>query len=118
MKTERGGWLALAALAALGAPAAATASTSVFATAPHDPRAVTVKAVGDGRADDTAAIQAALDQAKGGGDGGIVFLPSGRYRISRTLFIWPAVRMFGFGPTRPILVLGDHSPASSRAWAP
>jgi hypothetical protein len=97
-------------LAALGAPAAATASTSVFATAPHDPRAVTVKAVGDGRADDTAAIQAALDQAKGGGDGGIVFLPSGRYRISRTLFIWPAVRLFGFGPTRPVLVLGDHAP--------
>jgi polygalacturonase len=43
-----------------------------------------VKAKGDGRADDGAAIQAAIDAAAAKGGGGLVFLPSGRYRISKT----------------------------------
>ena len=48
----------------------ALASPSVYVTAPDEPRAVTVKGVGDGRADDSAAIQQAIDQAAaaGGGD--------------------------------------------------
>ena len=86
------------------------ATTSVFKSAPNDPRAVTVKAKGDGRADDTDAIQQALDQAAEHGGGGLVFLPSGRYRISHSLFVWPAVRVFGVGSTRPVLVLGNNTP--------
>ncbi len=100
----------LTAAPGIAAAAAAQTSTSVFASQPADPQAVVVKGVGDGRADDTAAIQAALDAAKGGGEGGVVFLPSGRYRITRTLFVWPAVRLFGVGPTRPVLELGAHTP--------
>ncbi len=112
MQAKRRNGLALTTALAtvLGAPGLARASTSVFTTQPAEPRAVVVKAKGDGRADDTAAIQAALDAAKGGGEGGVVFLPSGRYRITRTLFVWPAVRVFGVGPTRPVLVLGAHTP--------
>src|SRR5579862_6599178 len=79
------------------------ASTSAFESAPADPRAVTVDGKGDGRADDTDAIQRALDQASEHAGGGVVFLSSGRYRISRTILIWPAVRLFGIGPTRPVL---------------
>lgn len=88
---------------------AAFAATSAFESLPNDPRAVTVKGKGDGRADDTEAIQHALDQA-GEHGGGVVFLPSGRYRISRTILVWPAVRVFGIGPTRPVLVLGNNTP--------
>ena len=116
VQAKRRGWLAVTTAQAtvlatvLGAPTLVLAGASVLTSQPADPRAVVVKAVGDGRADDTAAIQAALDQARGGGEGGVVFLPSGRYRISRTLFIWPAVRLFGVGPTRPVLVLGEHTP--------
>jgi hypothetical protein len=95
--------------AALGVSGGAQAA-SVFASAPPDPAAVTVRAVGDGRADDTAALQAALDQARHDGAGGLVFLPSGRYRISRSLILWPAVRLIGVGPTRPVLQLGDRTP--------
>ena len=84
-------------------------STSVYLTAPDDPRAVTVKGVGDGRADDSAAIQQAIDAAAVGGHGGVVFLPSGRYRISRTIFVRSAVRVFGVGATRPIISLADNS---------
>lgn len=88
---------------------AAKASTSVFASAPPDPRAVTVSGQGDGRADDTKAIQEAIDRAADG-SGGLVFLPSGRYRISRTILVWPGVRIFGVGSTRPVLVLADRTP--------
>ena len=104
-----GFWLTfIAALTAL--PIAALASTSAFESAPAEPRALTVKAQGDGRADDSDAIQRALDQAGERGGGGVVFLPSGRYRISRSLFIWPGVRLYGVGRTRPILFLGNHTP--------
>ena len=41
-------------------------------------------AVGDGQADDTAAIQRALDAARAGG-GGQVYLPAGNYRVSGSL---------------------------------
>jgi hypothetical protein len=102
----------LVCVAALTAVAArpTLAATSAFESAPADPRAVTVKAKGDGRADDTDAIQRAIDQAAEHGGGGVVFLPSGRYRISHSILVWPAVRVFGIGPTRPVLVLGNNTP--------
>lgn len=46
---------------------------------------VTPRAVGDGRADDTAAIQAALKAACESGDRRTVYLPAGTYRITATL---------------------------------
>ncbi|MBB4839971.1 hypothetical protein HNP52_003063 [Sphingomonas kyeonggiensis] len=92
-------------------------STSVYRTQPNDPRAITVKGVGDGRADDSAALQQAIDAAATGGKGGVVFLPSGRYRISRTIFVRSAVRVFGVGATRPVLVLGDDTPGYGKGVA-
>jgi Pectate lyase superfamily protein len=108
-KSRLGSLLVCVAMLATAA-APALASTSAFESAPADPRAVTVKGKGDGRADDTDALQRALDQAAEQGGGGLVFLPSGRYRISHTLFVWPAVRLFGVGKTRPVLVLGNNTP--------
>ncbi|WP_188657813.1 glycosyl hydrolase family 28-related protein [Sphingomonas metalli] len=103
-------WLLGAATVLPAVPArAAPPSQSVYRSAPAEPRAVTVRGVGDGRADDSAAIQQAIDAAAAGGHGGIVFLPSGRYRISRTIFVRTAVRLFGVGPTRPEIVLADNS---------
>lgn len=47
-------------------------------------------AVGDGTTDDTAAIQAAIDEFQGAGNGGIVYMPPGRYKITSNLTItWP-----------------------------
>ena len=93
------------------------AATSAFEAAPNDPRAVTVKGKGDGRADDTDAIQQAIDQAAEHGSGGVVFLHSGRYRITRSLLVWPAVRIFGIGKTRPVLVLGNNTPGFQKGLA-
>ncbi len=63
----------------------------------------------DGVADDSAAIQVAIDRAAEHGEG-IVFVPSGRYRVTRTIYVWPAVRVIGYGETRPVFVLADNTP--------
>ena len=103
--------LYLLCLALLLAPVPALAgSTSVYRSMPNDPRAITVQSAGDGRSDDSAAIQQAIDEAAKGGRGGLVFLASGRYRISRTIFLRSAVRVFGVGATRPVIVLADNTP--------
>jgi hypothetical protein len=109
---------ALASLAAAilaGFPA--SAQTSAFLTAPTDARATTVRGTADGRADDTAAIQRAIDAAADQGGGGIVFLPEGSYRITRTVYIWPGVRLFGVGKARPRILLGDNTPGFQRGLA-
>jgi sugar lactone lactonase YvrE len=99
----------------LAASSLAWASSSVFATRLDDPRAVYLSAQsfgaqGDGKADDTAAIQAAIDRTENGAREGIVFIPSGRYRLSHTVYVWPGVRVIGFGPTRPVFLLGESTP--------
>jgi len=98
-----------AAVLAIASPSLAE-THSVLKTLPEDSRAVVVKAVGDGLADDTDVIQKAIDAARDKTGHGLVFLPSGRYRLSRTLLVPPGVRVFGFGPTRPVFVLGANTP--------
>jgi sugar lactone lactonase YvrE len=90
-------------------------AASVFTARPEDPAAVYLTAPdfavgGDGIADDTAAVQAAVDKAGTSPNGGIVFLPAGRYRLARTIYVWRAVRLIGYGATRPVFVLGDNTP--------
>ena len=88
---------------------------SVFTTRLDDPRAVYLSAPefgahGNGKADDSDPIQAAIDKAETSGREGIVFVSSGRYRLTRTLYVWPGVRVIGFGATRPVFYLADHTP--------
>ena len=90
--------------------ATAPASVSAYQTIPDDPRAVGVRAKGDGKADDSDALQQAIDSAANKGAGGIVFLPAGRYRITRSILIPIAVRLYGVGKTRPVLVLAPNTP--------
>ena len=102
--------ITLAAVFLASASPALAASQSVFLTAPDDPRAISVKGVGDGRADDTDAVQHAIDAARDKTGHGVVFLPSGRYRLSRSILVPPGVRVFGVGATRPVFVLGPSTP--------
>jgi hypothetical protein len=106
--------LIVAAMPIAGVASAQQPAVSAFSVAPNDPAAVTVKARGDGVADDTAAIQAAIDAAAARPGGGIVFLPSGRHRLTRTLYMWPGVRLFGVGKSRPILLLAPSTPGFQR----
>ena len=106
---------ALAFVPLLVAASPACASSSVFTTRLDDPKAVYLDAAefaahADGTADDSAAIQAAIDKAGGHAREGIVFVPAGRYRLTRTLYMWPGVRVIGFGATRPVFVLAPNTP--------
>jgi hypothetical protein len=71
----------------------------VFTTRLDDPQAVyltlTAQAFGvhaDGLADDSAAVQAAIDKAWSPAREGIAFVRSGHYRITRIIFVWPDER--------------------------
>ena len=64
----------------------------------------------DGIADDTEALQLAINKVQETTGEGIVFVPSGRYRLTTTVYVWGGIRVIGFGPTRPVLVLGENTP--------
>jgi len=65
--------------------------------------------VGDGLADDTTALQKAIDAVQEATGEGVVFVAEGRYRLSATLYVWPGVRVLGYGVRRPTFLLGDHT---------
>jgi hypothetical protein len=84
--------LGLGAGAALAALPAAAVLAQQKAGAPAGRRMLSAAdygARGDGAADDTAALQAALDAAFAPGGPGFVLIPPGTYRVTRTLRISP-----------------------------
>jgi sugar lactone lactonase YvrE len=98
--------------AILSAPAWAG---SYYTVRPDDPKAVYLSAErfgahGDGVADDTQAIQNAIDTVQETTRQGIVFVPEGRYRITRTVYVWPSIRLIGYGRQRPVFVLAEKTP--------
>jgi hypothetical protein len=80
-----------------------------------DPRAVYLTpdhfAVhGDAIADDSEALQQAINKVQETTNQGIIFIPSGRYRLTRTIYIWPGIRLIGFGAERPAFILSANTP--------
>src|SRR5437868_2621672 len=65
---------------------------------------------GDGIADDSAVLQQAINKVQEKTNQGILFIPAGRYRLTRTIYIWPGIRLIGFGTTRPTFVLAAGTP--------
>jgi sugar lactone lactonase YvrE len=65
---------------------------------------------GDGVADDSDAIQQAIDKVQETSSQGILFIPAGRYRLTKTIYIWPGIRLIGYGATRPVFYLGPQTP--------
>jgi hypothetical protein len=64
---------------------------------------------GDGVADDSAGVQLAIDAVHEKTNQGILFVPSGTYRLTKTIYIWPGIRLIGFGSTRPRFVLASNT---------
>jgi sugar lactone lactonase YvrE len=66
---------------------------------------------GDGLADDSNAVQQAIDQVQESANHqGIVFIPEGRYRLTNTIIVWAGIRLIGYGASRPVFVLGENTP--------
>lgn len=103
--------LRLAFLILLAAPARAQ---SIYTERPPDPLAVLADASAglhaDGVADDTAALQSAIDRVAETTGQGLVFLPRGRYRITRTIYLWSGIRLIGYGQQRPVILLASNTP--------
>src|SRR6267142_4388856 len=51
----------------------------------------------DGITDDTEALQSAINKVQETTGEGIVFVPSGRYRLTTTVYVWGGIRVIGFG---------------------
>ena len=86
-----------------------TFAASVITTRPDDSKAIYLNAPST-NADSSTALQAAIDKAAGTGREGIVFVGAGRYALTRTIYVWPGVRLIGYGATRPVFALPPQTP--------
>ena len=84
-------------------------ATSVITTRLDDPKAIYLDTLAVDT-DSSAGLQIAIDKAAGTGREGIVFVPAGRYTLTRTVYVWPGVRLIGYGATRPVFVLPPNTP--------
>ncbi len=75
-------------------------------------------AVGDGKADDTAAIQAAIDAARAHGKNAMAYIPKGDYRITRPLRLEGGGYSFGGGTVYSELQFDGEQDADAIVVAP
>ena len=90
-------------------------ANSYYPVRPEDSRAVylTKDQFGvhaDGAGDDADPLQQAIDRVQETTRSGVVFIPEGRYRLGKTIFVWQGIRLIGYGPKRPVFVLGKDTP--------
>ncbi len=90
-------------------------ATSYYPLRLDDPKAVyltpdrfPVRA--DGITDDADALQQAINKVQETTHRGIVFIPEGRYRLSKTVHVWNGIRLIGYGAHRPVFVLAGKTP--------
>ncbi|WP_394700341.1 glycosyl hydrolase family 28-related protein [uncultured Bacteroides sp.] len=93
----------------------AVGSHSVYTQKPNDSEAYyfipeNYGFVADGKSDITEILQKAINQVKHEKNFGILFLPEGYYRISKTIQIPSSIRLIGYGKKRPVVYLGTHTP--------
>jgi sugar lactone lactonase YvrE len=89
--------------------------TSVYQERPNDseafyftPENYNIKA--DGKMDVSDALQEAINQVKTEKNFGILFIPEGKYKVSRTIYVPGAIRLIGYGKNRPEIILGENTP--------
>jgi sugar lactone lactonase YvrE len=86
---------------------------SYYPIRPEDPQAVyftkdQFDIHADGEGDDSDALQQAINSVS---RGGIVFIPEGRYRLSKTIIVGGGIRLIGYGAERPVFVLAANTPS-------
>jgi hypothetical protein len=94
----------------------ASSAASVITTRLDDPKAIYLTAPAPDT-DASAALQEAIDKADNRENEGMVFVAAGDYRLTRTVYVWPGVRIFGYGATRPIFELPANTPGFQKGVA-
>lgn len=74
------------------------------------------KITNDGKTDVSDELQRAINEVKTNFNFGIVFIPEGTYKISKTIYIPTAVRVIGYGKKRPVFVLADNAPGFQQEY--
>lgn len=88
-------------------------SASFYTQRLEDPHAIYVSPSAGG--EDTVALQQAVDRVQEKSGQGIILLAPGRYQLTNTLYIWPGIRVIGYGATRPEIILPAHTPGYADA---
>lgn len=88
---------------------------SIYTQRPSDPEAFYFTSeyfnvVADGKTDVSDVLQEAINKLKREKNFGILFIPEGKYKISKTIYIPNAIRLIGYGKNRPEIILGKNSP--------
>ena len=104
----------LTALIAAFFPFGTVHAGSFYPVRPDDPRAVVFDSAfgahADGAADDSDALQRAIDRVQETTGAGVLLIPEGRYRLGKTVHVWQGIRLLGYGATRPVFVLARDTP--------
>ena len=91
------------------------AGVSVYTLKFDDPKGVfftedEFDIVADGKFDVSDALQAAVNSIKEERGFGTLYLPEGKYLISRTIYVPGSVRIVGYGRNRPEIILEKNTP--------
>lgn len=90
------------------------AGGSFYTQKPNDPEAVYFIPENFGvkgkDADVSNALQTIINQVKREKNFGIIYIPEGTYRISKTIYVPQAIRLIGYGARRPEIILAKNSP--------
>ena len=85
-------------------------ASSFYTQRLEDPGAVYVSPSGG---DDTTTLQQAINRVQETTRQGIVLLAPGKYQVTDTLYVWPSIRLIGYGTNRPVIIL----PANTQGFA-
>lgn len=115
MKTLKSTFLLILICISLNFVLAAQSGVSVYTHKPVDSEAVYFSPENypiktDGKTDVTSELQNAINKLSLEKNFGIIFIPEGKYLISKTIYIPKAIRLIGYGAKRPEFILAPNTP--------
>lgn len=70
----------------------------------------------DGKMDVSEQLQAAINKVKSEKSFGTLYIPEGKYLISKTIYVPGAVRLIGYGAKRPEIILAKNTFVDEEGW--